>query len=296
MYSGSDSDTDDNEHPLLRGKPLLKVSKAPACCSARYSLAFLSFCGFFMAYALRVNLSVAMVEMVKTIINNMYDWDADTQGWILGSFFYGYLFTQIPGGYLARKFGGKWFLGIGILGTAVFTLLTPLAAHLGAGYLIAVRVLEGIGEGVTFPAMHTMWSSWAPPLERSKLLSISYAVCSGLIKHKVGIDSGSNTIPHLTKTIPWGSILKSVPLWAIVMAHFSYNWSFYTLLTLLPTYMKNILGFNIQQEWWDLLFLVAAGYTGCNYTMAVAFLTISSSLGGFSMSGFNINHLDIAPA
>ncbi|XP_028676314.1 sialin [Erpetoichthys calabaricus] len=415
MYSGSDSDTDDNEYPLLRGKPFLKVTKAPACCSARYSLAVLSFCGFFMAYALRVNLSVAMVEMVKTIINNssashmcpghassfviqhnttapVYDWDADTQGWILGSFFYGYLFTQIPGGYLARKFGGKWFLGIGILGTAVFTLLTPLAAHLGAGYLIAVRVLEGIGEGVTFPAMHTMWSSWAPPLERSKLLSISYAgaqlgtvvalpvsglICfyldwtfvfyifgalgilwflfwailvsdtpenhrrMSLLEKEYITSSLKNEMPCLTKTIPWGSILKSVPLWAIVMAHFSYNWSFYTLLTLLPTYMKSILGFNIQQngflsalpylgcwllmllggqladylrETWMVrtvivrksfsiigmvgpaVFLVAAGYTGCNYTMAVAFLTISSSLGGFSMSGFNINHLDIAPA
>lgn len=30
-------------------------------------------------------------------------------------------------------------------------------------------------QGVTFPAMHAMWSSWAPPLERSRLLSISYA-------------------------------------------------------------------------------------------------------------------------
>lgn len=44
------------------------------------------------------------------------------------------------------------------------------------------------------------------------------------------------------------------------------------------------------------VFLVAAGYTGCNYTMAVAFLTISSSLGAVSASGFSINHLDIAPS
>ena len=53
----------------------------------------------------------------------------------------------------------------------------------------------------------------------------------------------SPTVDH----IPWGSILTSVPLWAIVVAHFSYNWTFYTLLTLLPTYMSNILGFSIQQ-------------------------------------------------
>lgn len=44
------------------------------------------------------------------------------------------------------------------------------------------------------------------------------------------------------------------------------------------------------------VFLVAAGYIGCNYTLAVTFLTISSSLGGVSASGFNINHLDIAPS
>lgn len=78
----------------------------------------------------------------------VYDWDSATQGWILGSFFYGYILTQIPGGYLAGRYGPKWLMGFGILGTVVFTLLTPAAADLGAGYLIAVRVLEGIGEVV----------------------------------------------------------------------------------------------------------------------------------------------------
>lgn len=71
------------------------------------------------------------------------------QGWILGSFFYGYIITQVPGGYLARRFGAKLLLGFGILGTAVFTLFTPLAADLGAGFLIAVRVLEGLGEVIS---------------------------------------------------------------------------------------------------------------------------------------------------
>lgn len=47
--------------------------------------------------------------------------------------------------------------------------------------------------------------------------------------------------------IPWRSIVTSMPVLAIVVAHFSYNWTFYTLLTLLPTYMSDILGFSIQQ-------------------------------------------------
>lgn len=76
----------------------------------------------------------------------MYNWDSKTQGWILGAFFYGYILTQIPGGYLASRCGPKWLLGLGVLGTVIFTLLTPVAADLGASYLFAVRVLEGIGE------------------------------------------------------------------------------------------------------------------------------------------------------
>lgn len=77
---------------------------------------------------------------------SVYDWDSETQGWILGAFFYGYILTQIPGGYLASRCGAKWLLGLGILGTVIFTLLTPLAADLGPNYLFAVRVFEGIGE------------------------------------------------------------------------------------------------------------------------------------------------------
>ncbi|KAM8779028.1 sialin isoform 3-T3 [Rhynchonycteris naso] len=320
-----------------------------------------------------------------------YQWDAETQGWILGSFFYGYIITQIPGGYVASRVGGKLLLGCGILGTAVFTLFTPMAADVGVGALVVLRALEGLGEGVTFPAMHAMWSSWAPPLERSKLLSISYAGAqlgtvislplSGIICFYmnwtyvfyffgvVGIiwfvlwiwlvsdtPETHKTISHQEreyilsslknqlssqKSVPWIPILKSLPLWAIVVAHFSYNWSFYTLLTLLPTYMKEILRFNVQENgilsavpyfgcWlcmilsgqaadhlrakWNFsticvrrifsligmigpaVFLVAAGFIGCDYYLAVAFLTISTTLGGFCSSGFSINHLDIAPS
>ena len=39
---------------------------APVCCSSRYGLALLSSYGFFVVYSLRVNLSVAMVEMLNS--------------------------------------------------------------------------------------------------------------------------------------------------------------------------------------------------------------------------------------
>lgn len=75
-----------------------------------------------------------------------YAWNTETQGWVLSAFFFGYLFTQIPGGYLSGRFGGSIFLGGGVLGTAVLTLLTPLSAQFGAKWLFVLRALEGFGE------------------------------------------------------------------------------------------------------------------------------------------------------
>ena len=73
-------------------------------------------------------------------------WSSVQRTQVLGAFFYGYISTQVLGGWLGGVAGGKWPYGLGVLCTAALTLLTPLAAHAGFGVLIAVRVLEGIGE------------------------------------------------------------------------------------------------------------------------------------------------------
>lgn len=75
-----------------------------------------------------------------------FDWDGEDQGIILGAFFWGYVVTQVPGGMLAERIGGKWPFGIGMLITALFSLLTPWAARTGKGMLIVVRVIQGLGE------------------------------------------------------------------------------------------------------------------------------------------------------
>ena len=71
-------------------------------------------------------------------------------GLILGSFFYGYILTQVPGGWLAARVGAKYVFGCGVLCTSVFTLFTPAAAQHSVGMLLLVRILEGLGE-VSFP-------------------------------------------------------------------------------------------------------------------------------------------------
>ncbi|KAM9838476.1 sialin [Aulostomus maculatus] len=312
----------------------------PQCCSARLSLAILMFFGFAVVYALRVNLSVAMVVMVNStdpkpgqnssIVHAcplpsgsenttgtltqpdgipQYLWDSQTQGWLLGAFFFGYLLTQIPGGYLAGHYGGSVFMGLGVLGTAVLTLLTPLAANWGATWLFALRALEGFGEGVTFPAMMAMWARWAPPLERSRLMTLSgsganfgaflalpltgyicqtlgwpavFYLCGGAgclwaifwflfvfddprTHRRISEEERDYIINSIGSqgtghgwSVPLLSMLMSVPLWAIIVTQMCSNWSYYTLLTSLPTYMDNILHFDLQSNG----FLSALPYLG----------------------------------
>lgn len=76
-----------------------------------------------------------------------FDWDSKTQGLILGSFFWGYTITQLPGAILSRKLGGgKIVFGMGVLLTGLFSLLTPIAARSNVKTLILVRIMTGLAE------------------------------------------------------------------------------------------------------------------------------------------------------
>ncbi|XP_071443262.1 putative inorganic phosphate cotransporter [Hetaerina americana] len=47
---------------------------------------------------------------------------------------------------------------------------------------------------------------------------------------------------------PWKHILTSVPLWGLVIGQVGHDWGFYTLVTDLPKYMKDILHFSITEN------------------------------------------------
>ena len=275
-----------------------------------------------------------------------FDWDSQTQGLILASFFYGYIFTQIPGGYFATKYGGKRIFLFGITTTAVLTLLTPALAKTHTSLLIGVRVISGLSEGVSYPSIHAIWSRWAPPLEQSRitafafsgnfyyslqsttffsLLFILFSNCitgmymgtviamplAGILAQYVSweaifyvfgkpqnIESWLESVAffnyiylivgllalfwcllwwimvedspdqdrkitdqeleYLQNTIglterqmsdappPWRAMLTSRPVWAIIIAHFTENWGFYTLLTCLPMFLRDVLGYSLD--------------------------------------------------
>lgn len=95
----------------------LVVETQPLWRKRRYLLVLMTFFGYFNVYTLRINLSVGIVAMTenRTIehpdgsitYEQAFDWDSKQQGLVLSSFFYGYICTQMIGGFLANKYGGS---------------------------------------------------------------------------------------------------------------------------------------------------------------------------------------------
>nr|XP_056719998.1 vesicular glutamate transporter 1 [Euleptes europaea] len=150
----------------------------------RYIIAILCGLGFCISFGIRCNLGVAIVSMVnnntvyhgdKVVVQKAeFSWDPETVGMIHGSFFWGYIVTQIPGGFISQKFAANRVFGFAIVATSTLNMLIPSAARVHYGCVIFVRILQGLVEGVTYPACHGIWSKWAPPLERSRLATTAF--------------------------------------------------------------------------------------------------------------------------
>uniref|UniRef100_A0A1B0BN67 Putative inorganic phosphate cotransporter n=1 Tax=Glossina palpalis gambiensis TaxID=67801 RepID=A0A1B0BN67_9MUSC len=146
----------------------------------RHIQCILVFCGLAVAYALRVNLSVAIVAMTDRNATNPdfeeFNWDESIKSYLLSSFFWGYVVTQVPGGYLSHKYGAKFTFLWGILICSLLALLTPFCAEIGGWvFVLALRATQGLCQGMIFPSTHTFLSKWAPAEERGRLVTYCYS-------------------------------------------------------------------------------------------------------------------------
>jgi len=249
----------------------------------RFRVIFLSFIAVFICYIDRVNISVAIIPMQK-----QFDWSESQVGIIMGSFYFGYMITMILGGYLADKYGGKKVLGYGLLIWSFFTIITPFFAYQGLWWIILIRILMGLGEGVTFPSWHAIYARWIPFKERTRAVAFTnsgiaagtlfaYAIAALIIRNYswewvfysfgfLGIfwyffwNSSVTSFPEDNKnlskdelnlilteapskisasSIPLFKLLKNPPFMAITVATFCNNWTLYTFLSYIPTYVSD---------------------------------------------------------
>lgn len=139
---------------------------AAATWPRRYTVIILFALSTVLCYIDRVNISIAIIPLARA-----KGYDAAARGLILSAFFWGYLWPQLPGGWLADRFGGKRVLGAGVALWSLATFLTP-AATASFALLLFVRGVLGAGEALNFPAIHSIAARWAPAAERARAISL----------------------------------------------------------------------------------------------------------------------------
>ena len=173
---------------------------------------FFCFTGNVVCYVDRTNISVAIVAMARD-----FDWSDAQRSFVLSSFFIGYMTTQVLGGVLARRHGGRAVLCCGVVAWSLFTLLTPMAAATGFSTLLACRIFMGVGEGVAMPSIHQLLGAWVPPQWRTIATAFS---TSG---QAVGTILAMATSPLAARS--WGAVFVVFGLlglvWAAVFALFA---------------------------------------------------------------------------
>lgn len=297
------------------------------CCSLRHGLAFILHLCNFSVYTQQMNLSIAITAMVNTTAASghanasierpttdsqdfwnetlqepkapVYDWTPEIQGILLSSLNYGSFLAPIPTGYVAGVFGAKYVVGLGLLISSVLTLFIPLAAEAGVALLIVLRVIQGMSQVMVLTGQYSMWAKWAPPLERSQLITIAASgsmlgtflvlIAGGLLCQALGwpyifyifggigcaccllwfplvyddpqnhpfISTGEKRYImcslaqedcSLGWSLPIKAMVKSLPLWAIVVSYFCEYWLLFTIMAYTPTYISSVLQANLRDS------------------------------------------------
>ncbi|KAB7505040.1 putative inorganic phosphate cotransporter, partial [Armadillidium nasatum] len=228
--------------------------------------------------------------------NGDFTWDEFTQSLVLGSFFWGYIWLQVPGkqfkvlldlvlnvtkilnsfpspsplliivGRLAEVIGPRRVYGCAILGSAILALFIPVASHSSPIAVMVVRFLMGVQAGtiLAFLMSASIINSfgWEFVFYIQASITIIWAIAWFVLVTDKPEDFrwiSESEKEYMKKTIsptknekspplPWKSILTSVPFLAIIIADLGNNWGFFTLVTDLPLYMKNMLRTNISNN------------------------------------------------
>ncbi|XP_032789939.2 putative inorganic phosphate cotransporter isoform X2 [Daphnia magna] len=226
-------------------------------------------------------------------------WDERLQSLVTGSFFWGYIVTQLTGGRLAERIGTKYMFASLQITVGIVTVCLPALAKVGVEFFIMGRIMLGLAQGALVPSMQPLIARWAPAAERNSFATFVFSgcqmgtilgtVCSGMMADNLGWEAvfyieGSLSLvvvsawlffiydspsvhPRISRQeqeylesstvssakarklrVPWKSIMKSPPCWALLSATFGYNWALYMLLTELPIYMRNIMHFNLKSN------------------------------------------------
>jgi MFS family permease len=163
------------------------IAKQPG--QSKVVILILLFLGWCLGNMDRLAMSYAVVPIGKE-----FHLSSSLVGLVLSAFFIGYVLMQIPGGWLADRFGSRKVLNVIVFVWSVFTGLTGTAWSLLS--MLVIRVLFGLSEAGFSPAAFKMLAEVFPKKERGRAISILLSagslvaivvpVLSGLMITKIG--------------------------------------------------------------------------------------------------------------
>lgn len=107
--------------------------------------------------------------------NGEFTWNKNQVANIFSAIYFGLIPLTIPVGIIADRMGAKWPMLISVLLSSIFTLLTPVTANAGYGYMIALRLLMGMAQAAAWPCLNVLSTKWAPKAEKSAFIAITTA-------------------------------------------------------------------------------------------------------------------------
>jgi sugar phosphate permease len=171
-----------------------------------YIIGMLTVC-YTILYMDRSCMSMAGPAMMKH-----FNWSATQYGLVSTAFFIGYACTQLPGGWLADRFGGGKVTMIGALWWSLFVFLTPFGSTLGL--MVIIRIAMGWGEGVSLPAMTSIVAQWMPKKESGLAQGLS------LMGVAIGIAVAMPISAWIISKWGWEMVFYSfafiAPIWVII--------------------------------------------------------------------------------
>src|ERR1035437_7375122 len=136
------------------------VPSAGAATRVRYQVLGLTFLMAFLMYMERGAIGAVAPSIMRELRINKI-----TMGWCVSAFNWSYALFQVPGGWMADRFGSRIVLAAAMAWWSVFTAATGFT--FSASSLAITRFLFGAGEAAAFPAGSRALVRWLPVEQRA---------------------------------------------------------------------------------------------------------------------------------
>lgn len=239
--------------------------------------------GMVIAYSDRVNLTIALPEMVKGI-----QLDKAQQGLSLSAFFWTYTLFQIPAGMLVDRYGVRVLYTMGFLLWSVASAGTMFVR--GLSDLVALRMLVGTGESVvTSSSLYYIRKHFA---EQERGFAVGLYMTGTKLGPAIGLPLSAMLIQvagwramfallgigSLLWLIPWltwvrrddpaargmtgvartdpgqrtslADALKSPLMWGTIIGTYCYMYFVYYCMTWMPRYFQEQHGMSLEKTSW----------------------------------------------